>query len=422
MYACKFFRHTTADHIQITLDRILSQTGLDSENVPCTTDKGANIVAATNSKCHVNCACHRLLTSINTAWEKACEESNDFCLLNECADNLVKFVKKSGGLQYNLPATLKSGGKTRPWYSLISKFSSLLTSFDALRPLLRDKRRDDLLVDIDIALVEEVVNILQKAGEMFNILEYSYIVTLQSVLPAYCSYWTELSTTDNVAGRILKRKVVAALDEKMWVDVTAIHVAASYLDPSLKSFSIVKDAREWKNLLEQAEQAARENAMSYAGILVTDDSEGSDIEDGTTGEHSDREDGVATKKAKCYPFAEFRNVVTGNPKSSHHTSDFEADVKAEFRHYNSVTDVNLQQLNAVRSVFDPLLWWGQQSYNFPILSYLARQLLVIPASSAECERHFSSAGRIARKDRNGLKDDAVESTVVYYKAVIKGLI
>ena len=65
---------------------------------------------------------------------------------------------------------------------------------------------------------------------------------------------------------------------------------------------------------------------------------------------------------------------------------------------------------------------GQQSFNFPILSCLAWQVLVIPASSAESERHFSGAGRIARKDRNRLKDDAVESTVVFYEAVRKGII
>ena len=98
MYACKFFpERKTADHIQITLDRILSEAGLDVESVPCTTDKGSNMVAATNSKCHVNCACHRLSTSINTGWEQACEDSNELCSLNEYADNLVKFVKKSDG-------------------------------------------------------------------------------------------------------------------------------------------------------------------------------------------------------------------------------------------------------------------------------------------------------------------------------------
>ena len=60
--------------------------------------------------------------------------------------------------------------------------------------------------------------------------------------------------------------------------ITALHVAASYLDPSLKSFSFVKDAAERKNLLEQAVQTAKENALSC--ILVTDDQSGdSDIED-----------------------------------------------------------------------------------------------------------------------------------------------
>ena len=51
-----------------------------------------------------------------------------------------------------------------------------------------------------------------------------------------------------------------------------------------------------------------------------------------------------------------------------------------------------------------------------------RQLLVMPASSVGSERHFSGAGHIARKDRNCLKDDAIESTVVYYEAVRKGII
>ena len=63
----------------------------------------------------------------------------------------------------------------------------------------------------------------------------------------------------------------------------------------------------------------------------------------------------------------------------HESQDFEADVEEELRCYHSIAGVSLQQLDAVRSVFDPLLWWGQQRYSFSILSYLAQQLLVIPA-------------------------------------------
>ena len=185
---------------------------------------------------------------------------------------------------------------------------------------MRDRKRDDLLVSIDIALLEEVLKILQKAEAMFNILEY-YIVTLQSVLPAYYllhNYWSELPTTDSTAGSILKRNLVMALDEKMWMDITAPLVAASYL---LKSFSFVKDGKERRNLLEQAVQAARENVMHYDGILVSNDSDTSDLEDMiATAECPDNE--TSTKKAKYDPFAEFINVASGILKSIGHVSEY----------------------------------------------------------------------------------------------------
>ena len=103
--------------------------------------------------------------------------------------------------------------------------------------------------------------------------------------------------------------------------------------------------------------------MHFNGILVSDDSDASDLEDITaTTDCTDNE-----SSTRYDPVAEFRNVSSGNHKSGGHVSDFEADVDAEFWHYNSITD-------AVRSVFDPLLWWGQQSFNFPILSCLGWQV------------------------------------------------
>jgi len=71
-----------------------------------------------------------LSTAINTAWEAAIKESDELAVLDTSSNSVVKFVKKSGGIQYNLPAALKSGGKTQPWRSLISKFSSILKSYE----------------------------------------------------------------------------------------------------------------------------------------------------------------------------------------------------------------------------------------------------------------------------------------------------
>ena len=49
--------------------------------------------------------------------------------------SVVKFLRKSGGIQYNLPATLQAGGKTYPWHGLINKFCE---SYETLKPLLRE--------------------------------------------------------------------------------------------------------------------------------------------------------------------------------------------------------------------------------------------------------------------------------------------
>ena len=92
---------------------------------------------------------------------------------------------------------------------------------------------------------------------------------------------------------------------------------------------------------------------------------------------------------------------------------------------------NCQQLSASAStsaariqdcdnVFDPLSWWSKSSCKLPLLCKLAKQILVIPASSAESERHFSTSGKIARKDRAHLSSSAVEASVLVAQALKKG--
>ena len=73
---------------------------------------------------------------------------------------------------------------------------------------------------------------------------------------------------DSVAGHMLKRNLVKALDSKMWQDITGLHVATSYLDPSLKGFVFVKDTVKRHNLTEQAGDILKENAISIAKIHV----------------------------------------------------------------------------------------------------------------------------------------------------------
>jgi hypothetical protein len=53
-------------------------------------------------------------------------------------------------------------------------------------------------------------------------------------------------------------------------------------------------------------------------------------------------------------------------------------------------------------------WWSNQS-TFLTLFQAALDKLVIPAMSAECERVFSSAGKMITPERNRLGDDIIEA-------------
>ena len=106
-------------------------------------------------------------------------------------------------------------------------------------------------------MLEEVLEILKKAKSIFNILEFSYVQTLHLALPLYYqlrNFWSETKATGIAAGRILKRHLVKALDDKMWEDIVALHVAATWLDPTLKSFSFISHNEERNGILKQAEE------------------------------------------------------------------------------------------------------------------------------------------------------------------------
>ncbi|KAK3219861.1 hypothetical protein Dsin_013831 [Dipteronia sinensis] len=58
---------------------------------------------------------------------------------------------------------------------------------------------------------------------------------------------------------------------------------------------------------------------------------------------------------------------------------------------------------------DLLKWWRGKRNNFPILSRLACDVLVIPVSTVSSEQVFSTAGRILEEKRCPLANDAVEA-------------
>jgi len=254
MYKCEFFpeKHT-AINLQKFVDDTLSELGLSLIDTPCTTDKGANIVAATATKTHVDCSCHRLNTSVDTAWKKILTMDAELRQLDSFCHDLVRYVNQASGIQSLLPTSLKHGGETRPWRSLSSMFSSISKSREALVPILRARKKEQLIARIDIDLLNEVVTFLDVFPSLFDILEYANIPTLQNSLPVYYTLYEawQHKPSDSSSVRLMKTEFLAALTNKYWNSLNMLHFVATYLDPSLRAFAFVTKSADRQGFFKQ---------------------------------------------------------------------------------------------------------------------------------------------------------------------------
>jgi hypothetical protein len=56
-----------------------------------------------------------------------------------------------------------------------------------------------------------------------------------------------------------------------------------------------------------------------------------------------------------------------------------------------------------------LQWWLDRRAQYPVLSALALQMLAVPASSSDCERFFSGAGRQLTPARSHMHGETLEA-------------
>ena len=64
---------------------------------------------------------------------------------------------------------------------------------------------------------------------------------------------------------------------------------------------------------------------------------------------------------------------------------------------------------------DVLDWWRKHQDILPLLSKVARKVLVIPSSSAKSERVFSTGGNVARPNRGSLDQGKLEDLIVIHE-------
>jgi hypothetical protein len=431
LYKCEYFpeKHT-AQNIQKFIDKNLNELGLSLVDTPCTTDKGSNIIAATTAKTHVDCSCHRLNTAIDTAWKKILALDSELRQLDNFCHDLVKYVNQASGIQSHLPTSLKHGGETRPWRSLTDMFTSIGKSRDALVSLLRERKREHLISRIDVDLLNDVIVFLRVFPSLFDILEFANIPTLQNSLPVYYTLYEEWQpqTSDGDSTALMKREFLTALTNKYWDSLSMLHFVATFLDPSLRDFVFVRNVNDRQVFLKQVNDSIHTLAKQSTVPSRDDTPETTDTVQPST---SSAVAGVTSpavlevepviKKLKVDPFQWFRKVSTDSSSVvvMQELRSIEDRVNDELRDYK-----NQLVPCATLKDFNPLQWWGLQSDKFPLLSDIARRIFVIPASSSECERHFSAfnARNIISAQRNGLYPETVEALSVVLEGFKNNLI
>ena len=85
---------------------------------------------------------------------------------------------------------------------------------------------------------------------------------------------------------------------------------------------------------------------------------------------------------------------------------------AEMNEYATLSAYDADQLQKL------LTFWKLNERRLPILSAIAKRILVIQASSAESERHFSTGGMIVNEKRSRLNESSVESLIVLREAYL----
>lgn len=87
----------------------------------------------------------------------------------------------------------------------------------------------------------------------------------------------------------------------------------------------------------------------------------------------------------------------------------DGDVELEVITSDDYTQYCTKPRHSILSTLPPLQWWLQHENEYPELTKWALDVHSIPATSAECERVFSSAGRLLAPRQHRLSDDILEA-------------
>lgn len=107
------------------------------------------------------------------------------------------------------------------------------------------------------------------------------------------------------------------------------------------------------------------------------------------------------------PLAALLGERYGGGAARHKTNTQEDEAKEQMTRYKEADLLEVKE--------DPLVWWKDHQYEYPLLSHLAKRYLCIPGTSVSSERVFSTAGDIITAQRSALLPEHVDQLLFLNK-------
>ena len=358
------------DHVNIRekIDGILMEIpNLDKSQCIFVTDSGANIVKACRDYyVHYRCLAHRYSTALTIGYESACKESSLLDSVERDTNSLIGYFNHSEKNK-NLPIRLKSGSRTRPWRHLHEKFYSINESYDEILKILTPLGQEYKLTRYLRNMIVYLEKIFSLFKSVFDILEPVKTINISKVVPTYfvlldkldkiliqfeCEYPKDVYSQETEAIEILIENLKYSVSSK--IEIHSIYLAASFLDPEFKDFNLIPR----------------------------------------------KEESFAAAKKFIVSCCEIHQITPEAPKQPA-GDDFLASARSASIQISSPIEDEIERYSSEKFSSKTLnAFWQSNTSKYPILSQIARRILVIPATSSGPERHFSISGKVGAPDRS----------------------
>ena len=199
-----------------------------------------------------------------------------------------------------------------------------------------------------------------------------------------------------------------------------VQVMATALDPRCKMlYGVLPNEHEgvWQAVAMAAADTAKSTRASV-GATASSAAGSTPVAGSTPGGSGPGASARPASKRFCGGFmpasqAQATSASTATAAPSLPAEDFLKEAEREVTRYRAASGLAMEEAQGSGKILypDPLDWCRVNAVKFPLLAALARRLLAIPASQAQSERVFSSAGQIVTQTRNRLSSENVELLV-----------